>query len=80
MMKTVKTVLLAATLAAFGSSAFAGMMTGEIAEEVVVKGEVLSTSPRNNGFNILVKYRSTLYYCSFGVYSSEPWLSCYFVD
>lgn len=64
MMKTVKTILLAATLAAFGSSAFAERIIGDEAEEIVVDGEVITSSMKERHITVLlVGYRSKLFYC-----------------
>ena len=79
MMKMFKTVLLAATLAAFGSSAFAGEIRGIAAEEVVGEGEILASSYNDDGFKLLVKYKSIVYFCSFEPLNG-PWVGCYFID
>ena len=64
MMKTVKTILLATTLAAFGSSAFPEAIRGEQAEDIVLDGEIITSSMKDDNITVLlVGYRSKLFYC-----------------
>lgn len=81
MLKIAKTVLLAATLAAFGSNAFAGSIYDEAAEEVIVKGEILESKELNYGWQLLVEYRSKLYICSThqSAITNDLQLTCRFI-
>ena len=64
MMTAVKTILLATTLAAFGSSAFAEEIRGEQAEDIVLDGEIITSSIKDGDITVLlVGYRSKLFYC-----------------
>ena len=64
MMTTVKTILLAAALAAVGNSAFAKMYSGAEAEEIIIDGEIINSSMLGNtGTVLLVGYKSKVFYC-----------------
>lgn len=78
MMKTVKTILLATTLATFGSSAFAEEFIGEEAEEIVLDGEVITSTIYNGNVTVLLlEYRSKLFYCHITVRGDALNLACY---
>lgn len=64
MMKTFKTVLVAATLATFGSSATTETIVSAEAEEVILNGEIIDSSIQGNEITrLLIEYKSKLFYC-----------------
>lgn len=77
MMKTVKTILLAATLAAFGNSATAERIIGEEAEEIVLDGEIITSATTNGAIVLLVGYRSKLFYCYLTRDNDKLSIQCY---
>lgn len=79
MMKTVKTILLATTLATFGSSAFAEFFYSDEAEEIIVDGRIINSILENGESRLLVEHRSKLYLCSIEVFIGNEtlFISCY---
>lgn len=64
MMKSYKTVLLAATIAAFGSSATTETIVAAEAEEVILNGEIIDSFIQGNEITrLLIEYKSKLFYC-----------------